>query len=336
MGERKPEMKYALTPELREYIRRIRQYFVISAEEMADSLGMNKETYNNIEKMSSRTTMITRDLFERIFAEFQKHSPNEQNWSLETYIKGHLEKFLYNTDTKKETLENQHWLKALHLKYDIVFLNENSRNALLPYNYEELAEMLHNLSKNRHIKLKTDIILENEVYINLNEKKYPNFGGYPFWCVKYGDFTEREIDKIISDIDNGTIPYTLLFSLLINEELKSRRQKDYNDIFATVYNKLSFYHYNNIFDIINKIVAPKTNTVQNATEEKADTFLSMLEELDITDYTESTKQLITNCLDGGDNFINSINVDFSPLYNASVYDIEVFKIRLREILDTLK
>ena len=90
------------------------------------------------------------------------------------------------------------------------------------------------------------------------------------------------------------------------------------------------------FDIINKIVSPKTNTVQAWEEEKADTFFSMLEELDITDYTESTKQLITNCLEGGDNFINSINVDFSPLYNASVYDIEVFKIRLREILDTLK
>lgn len=336
MGERKPEMKYALTPELREYIQRLRQYFNISTEELANSLGMNKETYNNIEKMSSRTTLITRDLFERIFAVFQSHSPNEQNCPLEIYIKGHLEKFLYNSDTRKDTLENQHWLKALYFRYDILHLSEPSRNALLPYNYEELAEMLHSLSKNRHIKLKTDIILENEVYINLNEKKYPAFGGYPFWCVKYGNFTEQEIDRIISNIDNGIIPYTLLFSLLVNEELKSRRQKDYNDIYATVYNKLSFYHYNNIFDIINKIVSPKTNTVQAWEEEKADTFFSMLEELDITDYTESTKQLITNCLEGGDNFINSINVDFSPLYNASVYDIEVFKIRLREILDTLK
>ena len=56
MGEtrtRSQGVKYTLTPELREHIQRTRLNLDLSTEELSSMLGMNKETYNNIERKKS-------------------------------------------------------------------------------------------------------------------------------------------------------------------------------------------------------------------------------------------------------------------------------------------
>lgn len=43
--------------------------------------------------------------------------------------------------------------------------------------------------------------------------------------------------------------------------------------------------------------------------------------------------IVSNCINGKDNFINSINVDFSPLYEATPSEIEQFKTELQELIN---
>ena len=344
MGEtrtRSQGVKYALTPELRDHIQKTRVSLDLSTEELSKMLGMNKETYNNIERKKSSTTTITTEILDKLFDIFKELSANEKWAKKEQYVIGNLEKFLYNPDTNYDTLQEQDWLKAYYLKYQTVYLSENTIDNL--FNYcpeEELRELIKELSRNRHIKLKTDITEENEVYINLkNKDKYPDYADYPFWCIKYGSFTEEEVEKTLDSLYSGEVKYSLLFALLINKELKSRRKKDYNDIFATVYYNLKMCGCVNIFDRLETIISSKKPTPQKAeptqTENTDNLFIEMIKGLDLEEYPSNAKHLLEHCIKGGDNFLNAFDIDLTPLYTASAYDISVFKIRLAEIIDNI-
>ena len=344
MGEtrtRSQGVKYALTPELREHIQKTRISLDLSTEELSKMLGMNKETYNNIERKKSSTTTITTDILDKLFDIFQKLSSNDKGLTKEQYIIGNLEKFLYNADTDYDTLLQQDWLKAYYLKYQTVNLSESTIDNL--FNYcpeEELRELVKDLSKNRHIKLKTDITEENEVYINLkNKDKYPDYADYPFWCIRYSDFTDKEVEEILGSLYSGNVKYSLLFALLINKELKSRRKKDYNDIFATVYYNLKMCGCINIFDRLENIISSRKPTPPKAEPTQAEStdnlFVEMLRGLDLQEYPSNVKHLLEHCIKGGDNFLNAFDIDLTPLYTASAYDISVFKIRLAEIIDNI-
>ncbi len=343
MGEtrtRSQGVKYALTPELRDHIQKTRVSLDLSTEELSKMLGMNKETYNNIERKKSSTTTITTEILDKLFDVFQKLSANEQWAKKEQYVIGNLEKFLYNPDTNYDTLQEQDWLKAYYLKYQTVYLDENTINQLFNCYPEELIELIKDLGKNRHIKLKTDITEENEVYINLkNKDKYPDYADYPFWCIKYGSFTEEEVEKTLDSLYSGEVKYSLLFALLINKELKSRRKKDYNDIFATVYYKLKMCGCVNIFDRLETIISSKRPTPQKAeptqTENTDNLFVEMIKGLDLEEYPSNAKHLLEHCIKGGDNFLNAFDIDLTPLYTANAFDIGVFKIRLAEIIDNM-
>jgi len=334
-------VKYALTPELRDHIQKTRVSLDLSTEELSKMLGMNKETYNNIERKKSSTTTITTETLDKLFDIFQKLSANEQWTKKENYVIGNLEKFLYNADTNYDTLLQQDWLKAYYLKYQTVYLSESTIDNL--FNYcpeEELRELIRDLGKNRHIKLKTDITEENEVYINLkNKDKYPDYADYPFWCIKYGSFTEEEVEKTLDSLYSGEVKYSLLFALLVNKELKSRRKKDYNDIFSTVYYNLKMCGCVNIFDRLETIISSKKPTPQKAEPIQIETtdnsFVEKLKELDLEEYPSNVKHLVEHCINGGDNFFNAFDTDLTPLYTASAYDISVFKIRLAEIIDNI-
>ena len=344
MGEtrtRSQGVKYTLTPELREHIQRTRLNLDLSTEELSSMLGMNKETYNNIERKKSSTTTITTNTLDKLFDIFQRLSVNNLRATKEQYIIDNLEKFLYSTDTNYDTLQQQDWLKAYYLKYQTVNLSESTIDNL--FNYcpeEELRELVKHLSKNRHIKLKTDITEENEVYINLkNKDKYPDYADYPFWCIRYSDFTDKEVEEILDSLYNGNIKYSLLFALLINKELKSRRKKDYNDIFATVYYNLKMCGCINIFDIMETIISSRKPTPQKTetTQEEItdNSFVEMLKGLDLEECPSNIKHFLEHCINGGDNFFNAFDIDLTPLYTASAYDISVFKIRLAEIIDNI-
>ncbi len=334
-------VKYTLTPALREHIQKTRLSLDLTTEELSKRLGMNKETYNNIERRASSTKTITTDILNKLFEIFKELSQNEQWATMEQYVIGNLEKFMYSTDTDYATLQQQDWLKAYYLKYQTVNISRNDIDIL--FNYcpeEEIRELIKDLSKNRHIKLKTDITEENEVYINLKNKgRYPDYANYPFWCIKYADFTDTEVEEILSSLYGGNIRYSLLFALLINLELKSRRKKDYNDIFATVYNKLKMSGCINIFDRIDTIINSRKPATQKAeptqTETADNSFVEMLKGLDLKEYPSNAKHLIEHCINGGDNFLNAFDIDLTPLYTASAYDISVFKIRLTEIINNL-
>ena len=333
-------VKYALTPELRDHIQKTRVSLDLSTEELSKMLGMNKETYNNIERKKSSTTTITTEILDKLFDIFQNLSANEQWAKKEQYVIGNLEKFLYNPDTNYDTLQEQDWLKAYYLKYQTVYLSENDINNLFNCSPEELKELIKDLGKNRHIKLKTDITEENEVYINLkNKEKYPDYADYPFWCIKYGGFTEEEVEETLDSIYSGEVKYSLLFALLINKELKSRRKKDYNDIFATVYYKLKMCGCVNIFDRLETILSSKRPTPQKAeptqTENTDNLFVEMIKGLDLEEYPSNAKHLLEHCIKGGDNFLNAFDIDLTPLYTANAFDIGVFKIRLAEIIDNI-
>ena len=333
-------VKYALTPELRDHIQKTRVSLDLSTEELSKMLGMNKETYNNIERKKSSTTTITTEILDKLFDIFQNLSANEQWAKKEQYVIGNLEKFLYNPDTNYDTLQEQDWLKAYYLKYQTVYLSENDINNLFNCYPEELKELIKDLGKNRHIKLKTDITEENEVYINLkNKEKYPDYADYPFWCIKYGSFTEEEVEETLDSIYSGEVKYSLLFALLINKELKSRRKKDYNDIFATVYYKLKMCGCVNIFDRLETILSSKRPTPQKAeptqTENTDNLFVEMIKGLDLEEYPSNAKHLLEHCIKGGDNFLNAFDIDLTPLYTANAFDIGVFKIRLAEIIDNI-
>jgi len=333
-------VKYALTPELRDHIQKTRVSLDLSTEELSKMLGMNKETYNNIERKKSSTTTITTEILDKLFDIFQNLSANEQWAKKEQYVIGNLEKFLYNPDTNYDTLQEQDWLKAYYLKYQTVYLSENDINNLFNCSPEELKELIKDLGKNRHIKLKTDITEENEVYINLkNKEKYPDYADYPFWCIKYGSFTEEEVEETLDSIYSGEVKYSLLFALLINKELKSRRKKDYNDIFATVYYKLKMCGCVNIFDRLETILSSKRPTPQKAeptqTENTDNLFVEMIKGLDLEEYPSNAKHLLEHCIKGGDNFLNAFDIDLTPLYTANAFDIGVFKIRLAEIIDNI-
>ena len=334
-------VKYPLTAELRSNIQETRQFFDLTTQELSYYIEMNKETYNNIERKKSSTTTISSVVLDKLFNVFcrEENYRSGENLSADKYIIRYLDNLLYNTGYSAETLEEQHWLKAFYLKYDTITLTEEIRKQFLSMTDADLTDMLRNLQNNRHIKLKTDIVVENEVYINLNKNKYPDLGGHPFWCIKYGEFSQEEINSIITDKNNGYMKYSLLFALLVNKELESRRKKDYQDVYATVYSRLNTAGIFSIFDKINKIKKvkepAKIETTDSATFEVSNAFYDMLKDFDTQDCPENAKQLIKNCLDGKENFLNSINIDFSPLFNASTYDVEIFKIRLKELLDTL-
>ena len=112
MGEtrtRSQGVKYTLTPELREHIQRTRLNLDLSTEELSSMLGMNKETYNNIERKKSSTTTITTNTLDKLFDIFQRLSVNNLRATKEQYIIDNLEKFLYSTDTNYDTLQQQDW-----------------------------------------------------------------------------------------------------------------------------------------------------------------------------------------------------------------------------------
>ena len=327
-------VKYPLTQELREDIQQMRLALDFSTDTLSALINLKKETYNNLEKKSSKTKTITSEVLDKLFEVFYNHSANQQGISREEFIIYHLEKFMSNPNTVAETLDQQYWLMALYLKYQSVSAPPSL------FSERELRGRLQELSEsNKHIKLKTDITIENEVYIALNEKKYAPLGNHPYWCIRYS-LTEEDIESIVSDyIDKGVIRYSLLFSLMVVQELESRRKKDYNDVFSTVYSELEYLGIESIFD---KIERAKGKTPLVAEQRKkadttncATTFSELLENINLEDCPQNVVQLIKNCVNGGDNFLDSINVDFAPLYNATNYDIEVFKIRLRELIDKL-
>ncbi len=337
-------VKYALTPELREYIQKMRVGFGLSTEELSKMIGMKKETYNNIERKQSSTKTITTETLDKLFNAFKELSPTEKLTPIDQYVIGLLDKFMNNADTNYDTLQDQDWLKAYYLKYQTVNINDYTLNVLFDYTpAEEIEQMIVELGANRHIKLKTDITEENEVYINLkNKTNYPDYAGFPFWCIKYNRCTRNDAGRMVNDIyRTGTIKYSLLFALLINQELGERRKKDYNDVYATVYRNLGSKGILSIFDIIENTLKYREEILQEQEQEPTqtantnNTFSKMLKGLDLEEYPDNAKHLIEHCINGGDNVLNAFDIDLTPLYNASVYDISVFKIRLTEVIDNL-
>lgn len=327
-------VRYELTPELKSHLALMRKEINLTAEQMAEELNLNVNTYANIEKRKGSTT-ITSEMLERFFEKYQEHLAEWKGMEKERFIIMHLDKCLYTPGKIRENLDNQDWLKALYMKYQTVPINETILERLTEF--QDLEKTILLLNENLQIKLKTKIRYTNEVYINVKEnenekEKYPDYGGNPFWCIRY-DIGEKELEKIIPDIENKQeIRYSLLFSLLVSAEVKKGYIRDYNSIYAKVYGELKdIYGYENIFDKISRIEQSKSD-IQNGTFTPTRTPVKSTD-FNIGNIPPHIEKLVFNCLNGKDNFINSINVDFSPLYKATSSEIEQFKTELQQLIN---
>ena len=327
-------VRYALTKELKSHIHLMRKEINVSANEMADKLGLKLDTYKNIEKETGSTS-ITAEILEKILEIYQS-GIGFGNMSKDDFIVMHIEKLLCPPNKIVENLDSQDWLKALYMKYQKVILTDALQQRL--NRYGDLKDTIALLNINRHIKLKTKIKYPNEVYINLDKETYPDLGGFPFWCIKY-DLSEKDIFNIVSGIEKRReIRYSTLFSLLVIFALEESHTKNYDEIYGKIYFEMKSYQYENVFEIAKRIQAhydeirhSKTFALQNT---NGGDFFEKLENLGKGNIPPHIMQLIRNCIEGRDNFINAVNVDFSPIYNASEMEIENFKIALKELINT--
>ena len=327
-------VRYALTKELKSHIQLMRKEIKMSANEMADKLGLKIDTYKNIEKETGSTS-ITAEILEKIF-EIYKSGIGCCDMPKDDFIIIHIKKLLLPPNKIIDNLDSQDWLKALYMKYQKVILTDALKNRL--ERYGDLKDTVALLNKNRHIKLKTKIKYPNEVYINLDKETYPDLGGFPFWCIKY-ELSEKDIFNIVSGIEKRReIRYSTLFSLLVILALEELHTKNYDEIYGNIYFEMRSYQYENAFEIVERIQArydeikcSKTFALQNA---NGGDFFEKLENLGKGNIPPHIMQLIRNCIEGRDNFINAVNVDFSPIYNASEIEIENFNIALKELINT--
>lgn len=337
--------KYNLTPELKAQIRFMRKEINYTAEQMAKSIDLNLNTYNNIEKVNGSTSIKTQTLNK--FFEIYKQEIGLDYITLDEFMVLILEKYLYSPNSNIEKIQEQDWLKAYYLKHQYVYLTDAlERQLLRQFNsttpdVECWKDLISSLNRNRHIKLKTKIIYDNEVYINLDKTTYPDLGGYPFWCIKF-NLTEKEIEEIARKIiKTKQVKYSMLFSLLVSEELEERIKKDYDQIYYDVYCDLKDYGYNNIFDMINNVKNDfvKKSYTGNFGGGKAPTdknnFFDKVKELENGNLPRYITQFIENCVGGKDNFLKSIDIDFSPLFNASASDIDSFRATIKELLNNV-
>ena len=334
-------VKYDLTPELKNHLKNIRKDISLMAEDMAELLGIKDNTYKSMEKATGSNS-ITTDTLNKIF-EIYKNKVGWETMPIDQFVIMHLEKYLYGANAQIDNLENQDWVKGYYMKYQYITLSNALERRILRSidetdTYSAWSIALKKLNTNKHIKLKTNIKIANEVYVGLDKKKYKDLGNYPYWCILY-DLTVKDIDCIVNDImQNSRIRYSTLFSLLVCLELEERQRKDYEQIYADIYYELESYGYENIFDKIRKAVENYTDhkfqstLISQSTPISSEEFFNKIKDLKNGNMPSSILKLIENCTEGKDNFVNAINVDFSPLYNASERDIETFRIQLAELL----
>ena len=338
-------VRYELTPELKSHLALMRREINLTADQMAKAMELNNNTYANIEKKTGSTS-ITSDILEKFFEIYQQHLDGWEKMPKDMFIIMHLDKCLYTPGKVMENLDKQDWLKALYMKYQTVPIDNILINELSQYRGLRNAILL--LNENLHIKLKTKIRYTNEVYINVKEKenkgknsnnekkpdkvKYPNYGGKPFWCIRY-ELSQADVENIISDIEiKKEIKYSLLFSLLVSFEVEGTERRNYDTIYKLVYDRLrDIYGYENIFDKISNINKSKMDIP------KGDFISPRATTANRNVNTDSIPlhilKLVSNCINGKDNFINSINVDFSPLYEATPSEIEQFKTELQQLIN---
>lgn len=334
-------VKYDLTPELKKHIKNMRKDISLMAEDMATLLEMKLNTYKNLEKATGSNS-ITTDTLNSIF-EIYKNKVGWASMPTDQFVIMHLEKYLYGANAEIENLQNQDWVKAYYMKYQYITLS----NALEKRILRSIAETdiysawrvaLQKLNTNKHIKLKTNIKVANEVYMGLDKEKYKDLGNYPYWCIKY-ELTDTDIDCIVNDIlDNNKIRYSTLFSLLVCLELEQRQRKDFEQIFTDIYSELESYGYENIFDKVAKVVENYTdnnfqsNFISQGTPISSEDFFNKLQTLKNGNMPEGILTLIENCTTGKEKFVNAINVDFSPLFSAPETEIESFRVKLTDLI----
>ncbi len=334
-------VKYTLTPELKKHIKHMRKDINLMAEDMAELLDMKLNTYKNLEKATGSNS-ITTDTLNIIF-EIYKNNVGWASMPTDQFVIMHLEKYIYGANAEIENLQQQDWVKAYYMKYQYISLSKSLERRILR-NIEETdtytawSIAIGKLNTNKHIKLKTNIKVENEVYVGLDKEKYKGTEKYPYWCIRYA-LTDKDIDFIVSDIlDNNKIRYSTLFSLLVCLELEERQRKDYEQIFTDIYYELESYGYENIFDKIEKVVENYTdNDFQSAFLSQgapisSEDFYGKLQSLKNGNMPAGILKLIDNCTVGKDKFVNSVNVDFSPLFTATDTEIERFRVQLNELL----
>lgn len=334
-------VKYELTPELKKHLKDMRKDINLMAEDMAELLEMKLNTYKNLEKATGSNS-ITTDTLNSIF-EIYKNKVGWESMPIDQFVIMHLEKYLYGANAEIENLQNQDWVKAYYMKYQYITLSNALERRILRSieetdTFTAWVVALKKLNSNKHIKLKTNIKVANEVYVGLDKEKYKDLGDYPYWCIKY-ELTDKDINCIVNDIlTNNKIRYSTLFSLLVCLELEERQRKDYDQIYANLYNELESYGYENIFDKIAKVVENYTdnnfqsNFISQGAPISSGDFYNKLQSLKNGNMPESILKLIDNCTNGKDKFANAINVDFSPLFTATETDIESFRVRLAELL----
>ena len=334
-------VKYDLTPELKNHIKSMRKDIKLIAEDMASLLNMKLNTYKNLEKATGSNS-ITSDTLNSIF-EIYKNKVGWESMSTDQFVIMHLEKYIYGANAEIGSLQNQDWVKAYYMKYQYITLSNTLERRILR-NIEETDPCcawhiaLQKLNSNKHIKLKTNIKVPNEVYIGLDKEKYKDLGNYPYWCIKY-ELTDTDIDCIVNDIlQNNKIRYSTLFSLLVCQELEQRQRKDFDLIYANIYSELNSYGYENIFDKIAKVVENYTDNnfqstfINQSTPITSEDFYAKLQSLKNGNMSEPIQKLIANCWSGKDKFVNAINADFSPLFKLTDTEIESFRIKLVDLI----
>lgn len=327
--------RYELTQELKSHLKLMRKEINFSAETMASELGLNLNTYNNIEKVKGSTS-ITSQVLDKFFKVY-KDNIGWGSMSQGEFVIMHLDKCLYSPNQTLKNIDNQDWIKAYYLKYKTVILGETLLRRIERdfYNFRDAVELLN---KNKHIKTKTRIIYPNEVYISLEKEKYPDLGGYPYWCIKY-DLSDNDIDEIVLNVENKQeIRYSTLFSILVSIEVVIKGRRDFDNIYSDIYFELS--QYDNIFNKTKKLQQDyDKGNLQNAFVQPdrptdSTSFYEMLKDYEKGNVPPHIIQLVKNCIQGKDNFINAIDLDFSPLYNANSYEIESFKLAVKEMLNS--
>ncbi len=347
-------MKYKLTKELKNHIKLMRNEINYLATDMADALGMIESTYNNIEK-STGSKAITVDVLNSIF-KIYKEKIGWENMSNDKFIIMHLEKCLFVPNSMTGNIDRQGWLKAYYMKYQTVFLTESLKNQIFRAYGKGLNEVetweaaLTALNDNRHIKNKTRLTYAGEVYLDKSQdpgddaqENSQEVGpdNMPYWGIRY-EMTEDEIKTIAESITaTREIRYSTLFAILATIRYDETFKKDYDEIYYDTYYTMAENKYKNIFEIIAEVKENhekqeiETRYAEQDTPQSGEEFFAKLDEFKGGNVPPNVLQLIRNCTTGKDKFLDSINIDFSPLFSADSSVINKFRTELTDLINKI-